>query len=213
MPLLGIPRIISPELLKILAEMVRTRNNTRLTPGWNERPLTSAAALLRGSAVLLQGHGDELCLADCNFPAQSVAEAQHNPRLVHVATDSVTLLAALLRLLPLDQYVAQPAGIMDRVPADKAANFPVEIYAEYQRTLDEAWAAQNPPASASASASASSSSSAAAPAAAPHSVSMELIERFAFYERAKKCFAVVQTTEKRQYGNIIIKKGVVRADA
>jgi len=41
---------------------------------------------------------------------------------------------------------------------------------------------------------------------------MELVERFAFYERAKKCFAVVQTGERRQYGNIIIKKGVVRAE-
>ena len=37
------------------------------------------------------------------------------------------------------------------------------------------------------------------------------IERFAFYERAKKSFAVVVTGEKRIYGNIIIKKGVTSA--
>lgn len=36
------------------------------------------------------------------------------------------------------------------------------------------------------------------------------IERFAFYERAKACFAVVATGERRLYGNIILKKGVVR---
>ena len=37
---------------------------------------------------------------------------------------------------------------------------------------------------------------------------IEYIERFAFYERAKKAFAVVVSGEQRIYGNIIIKKGV-----
>lgn len=37
---------------------------------------------------------------------------------------------------------------------------------------------------------------------------IEYIERFAFYERAKKAYAVVVTGEKRKYGNIIVKKGV-----
>jgi len=157
MPLRGIPRIISPQLLKILAEM---------------------------------GHGDELVLADANFPAQSCAEANpHNrtTRIVHqLGTDNVTLLAAILTLMPLDQYVEQPAAVMSRVPADVAASFPVVIYDEFQRTLDQANQGQT--------------------------VKMEYLERFDFYERAKECFAVVQTGEKRQYGNIIIKKGVVRAD-
>lgn len=36
------------------------------------------------------------------------------------------------------------------------------------------------------------------------------LERFAFYARAKQCFAIVQTGETRLYGNIILKKGVVR---
>lgn len=37
---------------------------------------------------------------------------------------------------------------------------------------------------------------------------IEYIERFAFYERAKKAFAVVVSGEQRIYGNIILKKGV-----
>jgi L-fucose mutarotase len=37
---------------------------------------------------------------------------------------------------------------------------------------------------------------------------IDYIERFAFYERAKKSFAVVISGETRIYGNIIIKKGV-----
>ena len=36
------------------------------------------------------------------------------------------------------------------------------------------------------------------------------IERFAFYARVKRCFAVIATGERRLYGNIILKKGIVR---
>jgi L-fucose mutarotase len=36
------------------------------------------------------------------------------------------------------------------------------------------------------------------------------IERFAFYDRVKRCFAVLATGERRLYGNIILKKGIVR---
>ena len=39
---------------------------------------------------------------------------------------------------------------------------------------------------------------------------IEQVERFAFYERAKKCYAVVATGESALYANIIIKKGVVK---
>jgi len=35
------------------------------------------------------------------------------------------------------------------------------------------------------------------------------IERFAFYERAKKAYAVIATSEKSLYANIILKKGVI----
>ena len=37
----------------------------------------------------------------------------------------------------------------------------------------------------------------------------ELVERFAFYDRAKKAYAVVATGETAIYANIILKKGVV----
>lgn len=37
------------------------------------------------------------------------------------------------------------------------------------------------------------------------------VERFAFYERARRCFAIVQTGEGRLYGNIILTKGVIPA--
>ena len=40
-------------------------------------------------------------------------------------------------------------------------------------------------------------------------IQIENIERFAFYERAKKAYAVITTSEKALYANIILKKGVV----
>jgi L-fucose mutarotase len=42
----------------------------------------------------------------------------------------------------------------------------------------------------------------------PNSYPIVKIERFAFYERARKAFAVVMTGETRTYANIILKKGV-----
>lgn len=75
---------------------------------------------------------------------------------------------------------------MRRVACDEASNLSVSIYGDFQSTLDAGNEGK--------------------------SVSIEYVERHAFYERAKKCFAIVQTGERRQYGNIIIKKGVLRAE-
>ena len=43
-------------------------------------------------------------------------------------------------------------------------------------------------------------------------MSLSLIERFAFYERVHGAFAVVQTGERRLYGNVLLKKGVIRPE-
>ncbi|XP_059756146.1 fucose mutarotase [Balaenoptera ricei] len=39
------------------------------------------------------------------------------------------------------------------------------------------------------------------------------IERFEFYKRTRKAFAVVTTGEAALYGNLILKKGVLAPDA
>lgn len=43
---------------------------------------------------------------------------------------------------------------------------------------------------------------------APAAQAPERVERFAFYERARRAFAVVMTGETAKYGNLILKKGV-----
>jgi L-fucose mutarotase len=37
-----------------------------------------------------------------------------------------------------------------------------------------------------------------------------MIERFAFYERAKRAYAIIATGEPAVYANVILKKGVIK---
>lgn len=46
--------------------------------------------------------------------------------------------------------------------------------------------------------------------ALPAGAEITFVERFAFYEKAKKAFCVVVTGTTRKYGNVIIKKGVIQ---
>lgn len=125
--------------------------------------------------MLEMGHGDELVLADGNFPAASCAQ-----RLVRCDGHHVPeLLEAMLQFFPLDPYVAKPVGLMAVVPGDTVKP---TIWDEYRTIVQKH---------------------------APQAADFELIERFAFYERAKHAFAIVATSEKALYANIILKKGVV----
>ena len=91
------------------------------------------------------------------------------------------LLDAILSLFPLDDFVPHPVSLMQVVPGDKTV--PV-IQDEIRKVV-----AKHEP---------------------KGDALVEQIERFAFYERAKKAYAIVATTEKKLYGCMIIKKGVIR---
>ncbi len=81
--------------------------------------------------IAQMGHGDELVIADANFPAVTNAK-----RLVRADGYSVpAILEAILQLFPLDSYVDKPAAVMRRV--DKPGE-PVPIWNEYQRLHDSA---------------------------------------------------------------------------
>ncbi|HIR53729.1 MAG TPA: fucose isomerase [Candidatus Onthovicinus excrementipullorum] len=90
------------------------------------------------------------------------------------------LLDAMLQFFPLDPYVEQPVTLMEVVPGD-----PVEtpIWGEYQATV--------------------------AKYDNRGSDAVGHLERFAFYEQAKKAYAVIATGEKALYANIILQKGVI----
>jgi len=64
--------------------------------------------------LMEMGHGDELVIADGNFPATSVAK-----RLVRLDGHGVPkVLEAVLKLFPLDTYSDKPVGLMAVVPGD-----------------------------------------------------------------------------------------------
>jgi L-fucose mutarotase len=81
--------------------------------------------------MLSMGHGDELVLADANFPAVTNAR-----RLVRADGHGVPeLLEAVVQFFPLDTYVEDPAVVMAVVAGDKVK--PV-IWNDYARILSKA---------------------------------------------------------------------------
>lgn len=87
--------------------------------------------------VLMEmGHGDEIVLADGNFPSASIAQ-----RLVRADGHGVpALLEAILALFPLDPYADFPVALMQLVPGDTVAT-PIwdtyrEIVNRHERTAN-----------------------------------------------------------------------------
>ena len=136
----NIPKIVSPELLKILCEM---------------------------------GHGDEIVIADGNFPAETCGQ-----RVVRAdGHGGEAILDAVLSLIPLDTYALENLLLMHTTNGDPTP----EIWDKYF-----AIAKKHDP-----------------------NLRAGTLERFEFYERAKKAYAVIATGESAIYANIIIKKGVI----
>ncbi len=91
-------------------------------------------------------------------------------------------LQAVLSVMPLDTFVSCPVHTMEVVDTP-AATPPVVM--EFHSIVK---------------------------AATPAPVAIGALERFAFYARVKEAFVVVVTGERRLYGNILLKKGIIRAD-
>jgi len=124
------------------------------------------------------GHGDEITIGDANFPGTSLCS-----RVIRMDGHGVPeILDAILTLMPLDQYVDHPAGLMQVMPGDKTETPIWDIYKEILGKHEERGAG-----------------------------CLEEIERFAFYDRVKeKSYAVIMSGEKATYANIILKKGVIK---
>ncbi len=130
------------------------------------------------------GHGDVLIVADTNFPSESVARATVTGQLLRMENlTSGQAVQAILSVLPLDTFVEDFAGRMEIV-GDPVAIPPVQ--AEVQAEIDRAEGRSRP---------------------------MTSIERFAFYDMARKSYAVIQTGERRFYGCFMFRKGVIPPEA
>lgn len=133
-------------------------------------------------ALAAMGHGDEVVICDANFPADAVARDSVLGRLLRLdGVDSPRAVRAVLSVLPLDRFVDHPALRMEIV--GDAQTLPA-VQREAQREVDDAEGRTVPFAS---------------------------LERFAFYERARRAYCVIATGEARGYGCFVFKKGVLLA--
>lgn len=94
--------------------------------------------------------------------------------------DACEVLEAILKVFPLDTYVEKPVSLMEVMPGDHVETPIWGAYAELVAAED-----------------------ARGEAAIGH------IERFAFYEEAKKAYAIIATGESALYANVMLQKGVV----
>ena len=134
-------------------------------------------------ALRSMGHGDELVLADTNFPAQSVARHTSLGRPLRMDAPAPRVVRAILSLMPLDTFVDHPARRMEVV--GKPSELP-PVQMEVQREIA---------------------------AAEGRAVPMGSIERMAFYETAKRAYCVILTGERRFYGDFVFTKGVIPPEA
>jgi L-fucose mutarotase len=136
-------------------------------------------------ALASMGHGDDLIICDTNFPADAVARETVYGKLLHIDADAPRVVRAILSLFPLDSFVPQgeAAGRMEVVGKP---NDILPVMTEVQKEIDNAEGKSWP---------------------------MGSIERFAFYDIAKRSYCVIRTNERRFYGCFKFKLGVIPPDA
>jgi L-fucose mutarotase len=104
------------------------------------------------------------------------------PEVIRIEANATRTLDAVLSVMPLDDFVPLACWRME-VVGNAASDEP--IFAEFRAVIAKREGAK---------------------------FTLASLERFAFYEKAKSCFAILSTSERRLYGNIILKKGIVRPD-
>ncbi len=129
------------------------------------------------------GHGDDLALVDANHPAETIAGATTSGRLIRLPGLTMQRTArAILSVLPIDDFEPEPLRRMEVV--GDAAAIP-EVQRAVQAEIDKALGRPAPLAG---------------------------IERFAFYDQARRAFAVVQVGDPRPYGCFLLRKGVIAGE-
>jgi L-fucose mutarotase len=131
-------------------------------------------------ALRSMGHGDQLVIADTNFPSDSIARQTTLGKLLRIDNVSAArAFRAVLSVLPLDTPIQNSVGRMEI--AGQPTVLP-DVHIEVQDEVDRAENKSTP---------------------------MYGIERFKFYDLAKKAYCVLQTGETRFYGCFLLTKGVI----
>ena len=130
--------------------------------------------------LMLMGHGDDLVICDVNHPAVTIAKDTTYGKLVDMS--GCTLLAAaevILSLMPLDTFVPAPVARMQVVGAPDQV---LPLFSQMQATCSRIEGRE---------------------------IALNPLERFAFYDAAKRAFAIIRTSDSGPYGCFILKKGVI----
>jgi L-fucose mutarotase len=126
------------------------------------------------------GHSDRIVIADGNFPSESMGK---NAIVIRADGHGIPeLLDAILTVFPLDTYTDKPAVLMQLMDRD-VGKVETPIWDEYRKII-----AKHDDRGAEA---------------------LGNIDRFDFYEEAKKCYAIIATGESAIYANIMLQKGVI----
>ena len=126
------------------------------------------------------GHSDRICISDGNFPAETMGKDAIVIRMDGHGVPEV--LDAILTVFPLDTYVEKPVTLMQLMDCD-VGRIETPIWDTYAEVV-----AKHDPRGKNA---------------------IGNIDRFDFYDEAKKCYCIVATGESAVYANIILQKGVV----
>ena len=135
-------------------------------------------------ALRAMGHGDDLVIADTNFPSDSVARQTVLGKLLRMDNLSAAeAIEAILSVMPLDSFVDHPAS---RMGITGKENEVLPVHAEVQKVVDKAEGKPLP---------------------------LGVVSRFDFYDAARKSYCVIVTGETRFYGCFLLKKGVIAPKA
>ena len=126
------------------------------------------------------GHSDRICIADANFPSESMGKDAIVIRMDGHGIPEI--LDAILTVFPLDTYVDTPAVLMELMERDRG-KVETPIWDEYAAVIEKHDARGRE--------------------------AMGNIDRFDFYDEAKKCYAIIASGEKAIYANIMLQKGVI----
>jgi len=133
-------------------------------------------------ALASMGHGDEIVLVDANYPAASDARHTHVGHAIEL-----------------------PGRDLAEAVEDILRLMPLDAFVESPVTLMASPGATEPP-------SVHRAVNALLESAPGGPWTPAVIERFAFYERARQAFVLVRTLERRPYGNVVLTKGVLTPD-
>ena len=120
------------------------------------------------------------------FPQPPLPHTTSGKHIVLAGASLPDAVSAICSVLPLDFFVESQAAYMSPQPGVAMPEAGVEVIHDMKAAMVQHNTAND--------------------------INAQPLDRFAFYEEARTCFAVVQTAERRPYGNAILTKGVIGPD-